>query len=212
MNPFIDYFSRNGGKYLDAVVRHLGLSAVSLAAAAVIAIPLGIAAAKNKRVHAAVTGVFASLRIIPSLAVLFICVPVMGTGLKPAVTALTLLAVPPILINTSLAFSTISGAVLETARGMGMNAGRVFVWVKAPLSLPFVLAGFKTATVEVIASATLAAYIGGGGLGEVIFTGLGLMRNELLIIGGVSVAALSIGADFFLAGLEKFFSRKFYGQ
>jgi osmoprotectant transport system permease protein len=211
VEPFIDYFLRNGGKYLDAVIRHLGLSAVSLAAAAIIAVPLGAAAAKNKRVNAVITGVFASLRIIPSLAVLFICVPVMGTGLRPSVTALTLLAIPPILINTALAFSSIPVAVLETARGMGMSAGRIFVWVKAPLSLPFVLAGFKTAAVEVIASATLAAYIGGGGLGEIIFTGLGLMRNELLIIGGVSVAALSIGADFFLTGLENFFSRKFFG-
>jgi osmoprotectant transport system permease protein len=211
VKPFIDYFSRNGGKYLDAIVRHLGLSVISLALAAIIAIPLGVTAAKNRRVNAAVTGIFASLRIIPSLAVLFICVPVMGTGLKPAVTALTLLAIPPILINTALAFSTIPGAVLETARGMGMSTGRIFVRVKAPLALPFVLAGFKTAAVEVIASATLAAYIGGGGLGEIIFTGLGLMRNELLIIGGVSVAALSIGADLFLAELENFFSRKLYG-
>jgi osmoprotectant transport system permease protein len=202
MKPFVDYFSRNGGKYLNALLQHLAVSGFSLAVAVIVALPLGIAAAKNERTKAAITGLFAALRIVPSLAVLFVCVPVMGTGVRPAVTALSLLAIPPILINTTLAFSSIPKAVLETAQAMGMSAGRLFFLVKAPLSLPLVLAGVKTAAVEVIASATLAAYIGGGGLGAIIFTGLGLMRNELLLIGGVSVALLSIAVDFTLTRLE----------
>jgi osmoprotectant transport system permease protein len=113
MKPFIDYFSRNGGKYFDAVLQHLGVSGFSLAVAVIIALPLGIAAAKNERVKASITGLFAALRIIPSLAVLFVCVPVMGTGLRPAVIALSLLAIPPILINATLAFSSIPEAVME---------------------------------------------------------------------------------------------------
>jgi osmoprotectant transport system permease protein len=211
MKPFVDYFSRNGGKYLDAVFQHLAVSGFSLALAVIVALPLGIAAAKNERTKAAITGLFAVLRIVPSLAVLFICVPIMGTGLKPAVTALSLLAIPPILINTTLAFASIPEAVLETAQGMGMSAGRIFFWVKAPLSLPLVLTGVKTAVVEIIASATLAAYIGGGGLGAIIFTGLGLMRNELLLIGGVSVAVLSITADLILTKLENILNRTLFG-
>ncbi|MDR2073690.1 MAG: ABC transporter permease [Spirochaetaceae bacterium] len=211
MQPFIDYFSRNGEKYLDAVFQHLAVSGFSLALAVIIALPLGISAAKNEGTKTAITGLFAALRIVPSLAVLFVCVPLMGTGLRPAVTALSLLAIPPILINTTLAFSSIPEAVLETARGMGMSAGRIFFWIKAPLSLPLVLAGVKTAAVEIIASATLAAYIGGGGLGTIIFTGLGLMRNEFLLIGGVSIALLSIAADFILTKLENFLTRILFG-
>jgi osmoprotectant transport system permease protein len=211
MKPFIDYFSRNGERYLDAVLQHLAVSGISLAIALIIALPLGIAAARNEHTKAAITGLFATLRIVPSLAVLFICVPVMGTGLRPAVTALSILAIPPILINATLAFSSVPEAVLETARGMGMSRRRLFFLVKAPLSLPLILTGIKTAAVEVIASATLAAYIGGGGLGAIIFTGLGLMRNELLLIGGVSVALLSVAADLILTKLENVLSRMLFG-
>jgi osmoprotectant transport system permease protein len=212
MNPFIDYFARNGEKYIDAILRHLEVSGFSLALAVIIALPLGVAAAKNERTKSAITGLFAALRIVPSLAILFICVPIMGTGVRPAVTALSILAIPPVLINTTLAFSSIPAAVLETARGMGMGERRIFFWVKAPLSMPLVLAGVKTAAVEVIASATLAAYIGGGGLGTIIFTGLGLMRTELLLIGGISVAALSIVVDFALTRMENALNRALFGN
>jgi osmoprotectant transport system permease protein len=203
MGAVTAYFTQNGGKYLDAAAQHIGISLVSILIAAFVAVPLGVLCAKNQRLGAAITGVFASLRIVPSLAVLLVCIPIMGTGVKPAVTALAFLAIPPLLINTTLGFGSVPSAVLETAQAMGMSARRVFFLVKAPLALPLMLAGLKTAMVEVIASATLAAYIGGGGLGTIIFTGLGLMRSELLLIGGVSVAVLSILADFLLGHLEK---------
>jgi osmoprotectant transport system permease protein len=204
MNPIIAYFAKNSGRYLNSLGEHLWVTLISLGIACLIAFPLGVLCAGTRRIRAVVTGIFASLRIIPSLAVLLVCIPLMGTGIKPAVTALVFLAIPPLLINTTLAFSSIPFPVLETAKGMGMSVRRTFFLVKVPLALPLVLAGFKTATVEVIASATLAAYIGGGGLGEIIFTGLGLMRTELLIIGGVSVAILSILTDYLLGCLERF--------
>jgi osmoprotectant transport system permease protein len=151
-----------------------------------------------------VTGVFSTLRIIPSLAILFLCVSLLGgVGLWPTVFALTLLAIPPILINTTLAFAGIDPAVLETARGMGMSAARTFFQVKVPLAAPLFVAGFKTATVEVIASATLGAYIGAGGLGTIIFTGLGLQRSDILIVGGVLVAALSLVSGSLITLTEK---------
>jgi osmoprotectant transport system permease protein len=203
MGAITAYFTQNGGKYLDAAAQHIGISLISILIAAFVAVPLGVLCAKNQRLGATITGVFASLRIIPSLAMLLVCIPIMGTGVKPAVTALTFLAIPPLLINTTLGFGSVPPAVLETAQAMGMSARRIFFLVKAPLALPLMLAGLKTAMVEVIASATLAAYIGGGGLGTIIFTGLGLMRSELLLIGGVSVAILSILADFLLGSLEK---------
>jgi osmoprotectant transport system permease protein len=129
--------------------------------------------------------------------------PLFGIGLLPAFVALSFLAIPPILINTTQAFATIPAPVVETAEAMGMTPGMVFTRVKFPLAMPLILPGVKTATVEVIASATLAAYIGAGGLGNIIFTGLGLLRPDLLIIGGASVAALSIAADQLLGLLEK---------
>ncbi|MDR2841638.1 MAG: ABC transporter permease [Spirochaetaceae bacterium] len=188
--------------YFLHVQEHLLISAVSVALACAVGIPLGILASGNKALKKALSGIFSTLRVIPSIAVLLLCLPIMGTGFFTAVAALTVLAIPPVFINTALAFGSIPEAVLETAMAMGMSRLRTFFLVRVPLSLPFMIAGIKTATVEVLASATLAAYIGAGGLGAIIFTGLGLLRTDLLLIGGISVAALSIAADILLSCLE----------
>ena len=97
--------------------------------------------------------------------------------------------------------------VIEAVEGMGMSKKRLFFIVKVPLAFPVVFTGIRTAVVEVIASATLAAYIGTGGLGTLIFTGLGLMRNDLLWIGGLSVAILSLGVGFILSLIDKWITR-----
>lgn len=186
--------------YFQAVLAHIQISGLSVGIAILIALPLGIAGSRSKRIQWILTEFFSLLRIVPSLAILFVCIPLLGTGVLPAAVALTILAIPPILINTVLSFRGIPEAVLETATGMGMGRMGRFFEVEFPLALPLILTGVRTATIEVIASATLAAYIGGGGLGEIIFTGLGLYRMDLLFIGGASVAILSLGVDsaFFL--------------
>lgn len=195
-----EYLSSHSDEYAKAVLAHLQISLLSVLIATVIAVPLGIIGFRSKRVHWILTEFFNLLRIIPSLAILFVCIPLMGTGVLPATVALTILAIPPILINTILSFQSIPDSILETASGMGMGRGGRFLAVELPLAMPLILTGIRTGTIEVIASATLAAYIGGGGLGEIIFTGLGLYRMDLLIIGGASVAILSLAADlgFFL--------------
>jgi osmoprotectant transport system permease protein len=211
MQPYVDYFKTNGIKYLGALLEHLWISALVLGIACLAAIPLGVLCAGKKQVCSVITGIFATFRLIPSLGVLFLCIPVMGIGLKPSLTALCVLAIPPVLINTTIAFTTIPGPVLETAKGLGMSGRRIFFTVKAPLALPLILTGFKIAATEVIASATLVAYIGAGGLGTIIFTGLQLMRNELLIIGGLSVALLSVFVDYLLSGLERTVNKSLFG-
>lgn len=134
------------------------------------------------------------LRVVPSLAVLILLIPVMGTGLPSAVTALTVLAVPPVLLNTIVGFRTIPDFMIESARGIGMTEKELFWRVRIPCALPMILAGLRTALVEVVASTTLAAKIGAGGLGEIIFTGLGLYRTDLLVLGGGLVAILSLAS------------------
>ena len=210
--PYAAYFAVNTRKFVAAIGEHLVLCAVSLLIACTLGALLGIVCAYKKSLNLAITGLFSAVRIIPSLAILFLCLPLMGVGLKPTITALSFLALPPILINTVIAITSIPEALIEAARAMGMNVPQVFFKVKAPLALPLFLTGFKTAAVEVCASATLAAYIGGGGLGAVIFTGLGLMRTELLVIGGLSVALLSLFIDFFLTMLEKKVNISLFGN
>lgn len=203
LQDIISYFSTHSAEYAQMVAEHIGISVAALAVAALIAVPLGVACSNRLALEKISVGIAAMLRIIPSLAILVVCVPFLGTGVLPAVVALTVLAIPPILINTALAFRSVSPAALEAARGMGMDERTVFFKVKAPLAFPLAFAGVRTAAAEVVASATLAAYIGAGGLGEVIFTGIGLMRTDLLVIGGVSVAVLSIVVGMCLSAVDR---------
>lgn len=203
MQDVIAYFSTHGADYIQMVLEHLNVSILSLAMAILIAVPLGIACSQSPLLEKVSVGVSGILRIIPSLAVLVVCVPILGTGTLPAVVALTVLAIPPILINTALGFRSVPADVLEAARGMGMDERLVFLKIKVPLAFPVSFAGIRTAASEVVASATLAAYIGAGGLGQIIFTGLGLMRTDLLVIGGASVAALSLLVGMLLSVVDR---------
>ena len=126
----------------------------------------------------------------------------MGTGTAPAVVALVLLAVPPILMNTVAGLEGVPPFMLETAEGVGMNPTQVWTKVRFPLAMPMILTGIKTAAVEIVASATLASKIGAGGLGDIIFAGIGLFKTELLLIGGMSVALLSLLTGLIFAIIE----------
>ncbi|MCL2353823.1 MAG: ABC transporter permease, partial [Defluviitaleaceae bacterium] len=128
-------------------------------------------------------------------------------GMGPAVVALAFLAIPPILMNTVAGLEEVPFFMLETARGMGMTPFQVWVKVRLPLAFSLMVAGIKTAMVEIVASATIAALIGAGGLGQIIFQGLIVRRTELLLIGGISVAALSLLMVFLLGLLDRFFQR-----
>ncbi len=197
-----EYFRTNGTEYLEAVGEHLLLGAVSLAIAVAVGTAGALFCLKRKKAELWMSGIFQILRIIPSLAVLIILIPVMGTGVRPAVTALTLLAVPPVFMNLTAGFGEADAAVIETARGMGMTGKQIFRRIECPLALPMFLSGVKIAAVEIIASTALAAKIGAGGLGEIIFTGLGLNRTDLLLVGAVSTAVISIAVGMLLNAAE----------
>ena len=186
------YFSENMDSFLVCLREHVVISLLAVAAAALIGILLGYACVRNKRYERWIVAFFQVLRIIPSLAILILLIPVMGTGVKPALTALILLAVPPVLMNTVTGFEEVPEFMLETALSLGMTRRQILWKVEVPLALPMILTGIKTGMVEVVASATIAAKIGAGGLGGIILTGLGLNRTDLLLIGGISVAMLSI--------------------
>lgn len=149
------------------------------------------------------SGLFSALRVIPSLAILFLAVPYLGLGFLPALAALAVLACPPILINTEAAFRGVDPAVVEAARGMGMDARQVLWRVEVPLAAPVLVAGVRTAAVEVFASATLAAFIGGGGLGDFIYRGFALFEPPVMLVGAISVALLTLGVEGLLAGVQR---------
>lgn len=185
------YFAENSADYWKYVFQHLALSGQALLLALLIGLPLGYISYKNKKIQQLATLLMQGLRVIPSLGVLFILIPIIGVGQIPALIALVILAIPPILLNTIVGFNEVSETLIETGQGLGMTEKQLLQKVTFPLALPHILNGTKLALVEIIASATLATYIGAGGLGTLIFTGLGLYRYDLLLIGGASVAALS---------------------
>ena len=192
----LEYIQNNRLDILIQIRDHLLISMLALLIAGVIGILCGYAASRSSKSEKWISGPFQVLRVIPSLAVLVLLIPVMGTGVKPAVTALTILAVPPVLLNTIVGFRSIPSFLVECAEGIGMTPEEILWKVRVPQAMPMILAGLRTALIEVIASATLAAKIGAGGLGEIIFTGLGLNRADLLLIGGISVAVLSLLCGF----------------
>lgn len=186
-----------------ALQQHLAYVGVALAVGIVVCVPLGVWTSRSRGVAQFVINLFNGLRVVPSLAILFLAVPYLGLSFFSAALALTLLALPPILINTDAAFRSLDPAVRESAFGMGMTPRQVLFKVEFPLALPVILTGIRTAAVEVIASATLAAFIGSGGLGIYITRGFALYDSAILLVGAVPVAGLTLISEGLLGGLQR---------
>lgn len=197
------YIADDPSRFLDELSAHVRLSLSALLLAITIFFPLGVLAARMRQTGPPLVALVGAARVIPSLAVLFLLLPTFGTGFMPALVALTLLAGPPIVVNTDAGLRAVDAAIIENARGLGMNALQVFGRVSFPLALPVVIAGVRTAAVEVIASATLAAFIGAGGLGYFILAGITLADERLLLVGAIPVALLALTAEGLLGVSER---------
>ena len=187
----------------EALAVHVRLSAMALALAIAIFVPIGVLVSRSRRFGGTLIGAVAAVRVVPSLAALFLLYAVMGTGFEPALVALTLLAGPPLVINTDAGLRSVDPAVLENARGLGMNALQVFVRVQAPLALPVIVGGVRSAAVEIVASAALASFIGVRGLGTFITSGLTLRDYPLLLVGAIPVTLLALLAESTLGLAER---------
>ncbi len=200
------YYLENQAFFWEALGRHLALSLSALAISVLIGVPLGIWISRQAPTAELVINGFGTLRLVPSLAILFLVLPYLGTGFRPALFALTVLAFPPMLINTYAGIRNVDRAVTEAAAGMGMEPAQVLQQIELPLALPAIIAGIRTAAVEVVASATLAAFIGGGGLGDFITRGYALYDPRILLVGAVPVALLALLSEAALAGLQRQFA------
>lgn len=197
------YIQNNQPQFWTAMVQHLQLSVTALLIAMVLCIPLGLWAAKQRLVAQPIINIANALRVIPSLAILFLVLPYLGLGFRPSLVALTVLACPPILINTYAGFRSVDRAIVEAARGMGMAPSQVLRAVEFPLALPVLIAGIRIATVEVIASASLAAFIAGGGLGIFIQRGFSVNQPSLMLVGTIPIALLALLSEALLASVQR---------
>jgi osmoprotectant transport system permease protein len=208
MTDFFAFVRDHADKLLEQTITHIGLTFLSLLVALLIGVPLGILIARRQRLAGGVLGVAGVLQTVPSVALLGFLIPVLGIGVGPALVALFLYALLPIIRNTYVGITEVSPSVKEAARGLGMTPNQVLTRVEFPLALPVIFAGIRTATVINVGVATLAAYVAAGGLGEFIFSGIALSNVSMMLAGAIPAALLAVVFDFGLARLQQLSGRK----
>lgn len=202
MNGLISTFQNRQDQLVEALLEHIQISLLALIIAVVITIPLGILLTRSKKAAEPVIGVTAVLQTIPSLALLGLLIPLVGIGIVPAIIALVIYSLLPILRNTYTGIKEVDPSLLEAARGMGMNTWKRLIRVELPLALPVIMAGIRTAMVLIVGTTTLAALIGAGGLGKLILLGIDRNDNYLILLGAIPAALLAIIFDSILRYVE----------
>ena len=198
----LDFILRNHTALLLKTWENLCISAAALAAGTAAAVPLGMLLTRFRRISGAVIGLVSILQTIPSLALLAVMIPLLGVGRPPAVAALFVYSLLPIVRNTCLGLKGVDRSVVDAARGMGMTSLQRLFRVRLPLAAPVIMAGVRTSGVYVVSWATLASYIGAGGLGDFIFTGLNNYIPPMIVWGTLPVTLLAILTDSLMGRVE----------
>lgn len=182
---------------ISLMIEHLQLVALAVLTALLIAVPSGILLSRDimKKYSGKIMAIFNIAQGLPSLAIIAIFIPLLGIGFVPAVTALTIYALLPIVRNTLAGLNNVEDEIIEAARGMGMTPFQVLYKVELPLALPFIIAGIQTASVITVGTAVISNLIGAGGLGELIFTGLVRFDTKKILLGSGLSALIAVGID-----------------
>jgi len=181
------------------ILEHLQYTGVAVAVSALIAIPIGLIIGHTGRGSFLVVTAVNALRALPTLGVLLLAVLLWGLGLLPPTIALTLLGVPPLLAGTYAGIANVDPKVVDAARSMGMTERRVLTRVEVPNALPLILGGLRTATLQIVATATVAAYASLGGLGRYLIDGIKVRQFYLALVGALMVTVLALVLDGLLA-------------
>ena len=192
--------------------QHLGMTLLALAIALLIALPLGILITRIKRLERPVMAVLGILYTIPSLALLVLLIPIVGLGLKNAVIVLVIYAQVILVRNIVVGLNGVEPAVVEAARGMGMNGWQRLLRVEMPLALPIILAGIRIATVTIIGIGAVAALINAGGIGRILFDGVSQNNEQKIIAGSIAAAFLAGLANALLRLAERHVAWVIYGD
>lgn len=203
MNNILITLIERREELIKAIIEHIKISFLALIIALLIAIPLGIYLSYHKKIAEIIIGITAILQTVPSLALLGLLIPFVGIGGVPAVIALVIYALLPILRNTYTGITEVDPVYMLASRAMGMNELQQLIKIQIPLAMPVIMAGIRTATVLIIGTATLASLIGAGGLGSLILLGLDRNNNSLILLGAIPAALLAVLFDFILKKFEK---------
>ena len=198
-----EFIASQGSEVIRLLWEHIYMSLISLGLGVIVAVPLGIFLSQVPKVANVVISIVSVLQTIPTLALLALMIPFLGVGKVPAIFALFIYSLLPILRNTYLGMSNVNPDLLDAAKGMGLKRMQIIRQVQLPLAVPVIMAGIRLSTVYVIAWTTLASYIGGGGLGDMIFNGLNLFRPDLILGGTILVTILAVIVDLVMARIEE---------
>src|SRR5476651_2097216 len=197
----LTWIAGHGATVQSALEQHLLMSGISLAIGLAVGVPLAIAITRNATAAAIAINTVNALRTIPSI-------PILGIGLVPSVVALIVLALPPILLNTYVGLREVEADVVDAALGMGMTRGQILRRIQIPLAAPAIFAGMRNAAIQVISGATLASFIGGGGLGDFVTAGIAIMDMPRILAGALPIALLALFVEIGLGFLE----RRLFGE
>jgi len=198
----IDYVTQNYMLILEKAGEHIYLAGIAVLLACAVGIPIGFMITNNKKLANIVVGIANVIQTIPSLALFAFALSIFGIGADNAIFALCLYALLPIIKNTLIGIRNVDPAIREAARGMGMSRSQIMFKVEIPMAISVIMGGVRIATVTGIGIATIATLIGAGGLGQLIYQGIGMMNNEMIFAGAICSATLALLADFLLGLVE----------
>jgi osmoprotectant transport system permease protein len=198
------YFVKNQALILKLTLEHIEITVIAVSISTLIGVIIGILITRYKRAATPVIGIAGILYTIPSLALFGMLIPFIGIGLKPTLIALILYSQLALIRNTFVGITHIDPSIREAGRGMGMSSWQFLRMVELPVALPVIMAGIRTAAVMNIGTATIAAYIGAGGLGWLIFRGIASVNTEQIVAGALPVTLLAIGVDYLFVLLERY--------
>ena len=200
---FLQFVAERRADIIASLIRHIWLTGVSVGIATAVGITLGVLMTRFRRLSAPVLGAASIVQTIPSIALLGLMIPIFGIGVLPAIVALSVYAILPIVRNTYTGIVGVDSSLTEAGIGMGMTRAQLLMLVQLPLALPVMMAGIRTAAVIGVGVATLASPIGAGGLGDQIFQGIHMVDNNMIFAGAIPAALLALALDGLLGLAEK---------
>ena len=200
----ISYYLNNFDRIISALQVHILIFCISLTFSIVIGVAISIFVTQEgrKKIGRIILSIMGAAQSVPSLVIIALIFIFVGIGIKPAIIALVIYGLVPIIFNTTSGILSVRQNIIEAARGMGLTQNQLLWKVKIPIALPVIMGGIRSSATIIIGSATVAAVIGGGGLGDLIFIGLKLQKPEMLISGAITVSLLAIIVDYIMAKIE----------
>ncbi len=203
MNEFLNYIFTSKDQIITLLLEHIKLTALSVGIAIIIGMPLGILTSYVKKLNKPILGIASVVQAIPSMALLGFAIPFLGIGTPPAIVMVVLYSLLPIIKNTTTGIDSINSDMLEASKGIGLTKFQVLVKVQIPLALPVIMSGIRISAVTAVGLMTMAAFIGGGGLGYLVFSGIRTVNNYQILAGAIPACILALLVDGLFSIVEK---------